>query len=380
MDFELDFEQRQFLDGASRFFREHGAFDAWFRDAQSGSGFDRAVWEEMATLGWLALNVADEHGGLDAPPVYTSVIMEQSGRALSRAPFVSTAVIGALLVRHAPPALQAELAPAIASGAALVALAHAEPQSRFDLASINTRAERSGDGFALTGTKSHVPDGAFADWLIVPARSSGDTASAQGVTLFLVPANASGIERQSVRGPDYRHSARVTLSGVQVDRASVIGEVGHGLPLLRLAVDHAIAAGLAEAVGIMEALRDTTLEYIKTRKQFGVTIGSFQVLQHRMVDMEIACEEARAIMRHAIGHLGHPEPERRRALSAAKTRVGQTSMFVGHQAVQLHGGIGTTDELIVSHYLKRLAMLEISYGNADHHRKLFLQASLQAAA
>ena len=380
MDFELDFEQRQFLDGASRFFRDHGAFDAWFRSAQSGAGFDREAWEEMAALGWLALNVADEHGGLDASPVYTSVIMEQSGRALSRAPFVSTAVIGAMLVRHAPAALQASLAPAIASGAMLIALAHAEPQSRFDLSSVTTRAERSGDGWTLTGVKSHVPDGSVADWLIVPARVSGEVAAAEGITLFLVPSTAAGVERVALRGPDYRHSARVTLSAVQVDDACVIGEVGQGLPLLRLAVDHAIAAGLAEAVGIMEALRDATLEYLKTRKQFGVTIGSFQVLQHRMVDMEIACEEARAIMRHAIAHLDRPEQERRRALSAAKTRVGQTSMFVGHQAVQLHGGIGTTDELVVSHYLKRLAMLEISYGNADHHRKLFLQASLPAAA
>lgn len=380
MNFELDFEQQQFLDGARHFYRDHGAFDAWFRDAQSGAGFDRVAWAQMAEIGWLALNVPEEYGGLDASPVYTSVVMEQSGRALSRAPFVSTAVIGAMLVRHAQAALQATLSPAIASGKAIIALAHAESQSRFNLANVSTRAELVGDGYLLEGAKSYLPDGSFADWLILPARSSGDMTSEQGITLFMVPASTPGIERQALRGPDYRHSARVTLSGVRADRAAIIGEVGHGLPLLRLAVDHAIVAGLAEAVGIMEALRDATLEYIKTRKQFGVSIGSFQVLQHRMVDMEIACEEARAIMRHAIGHLDRPEPERRRAVSAAKTRVGQTAMFVGHQAVQLHGGIGTTDELVVSHYLKRLAMLEISYGNADHHRKLFLEASLQAAA
>lgn len=380
MEFALDSEQQQFNDSASRYFRERGELSDWLRLAESDVPFDRAAWEQMAEFGWLALNVSEEDGGVGASPVYTAVMMEHAGRALSREPLVSSGVIAAQLIAAAHPAVKAELVASLIEGKAIFSLAHAELTARFNLSHVTTRAEAAGSGFSLTGLKSYVPDGSAADWLIVPARTNGAAGDAQGISLFLVPADAAGLTRENLRGADYRHSSRLSLQAVQVGPDAVIGTLDAGLPLLEKAVDHGIAAGLAEAVGIMESLRDITLEYLKTRKQFGVNIGSFQALQHRMVDMEIACEEARAIMRHAVARLDADTAERRRAISAAKTRVGQTSLFVAHQAVQLHGGIGTTDELIVSHYLKRIVMLEISYGNADYHRTQFLAADRALAA
>ncbi len=380
MDFSLDAEQQQFQESAARFFRERSGFDAWRQCVDSGAAFDRGLWSEMAGFGWLSLNLPESLDGFGAPPVYAHLLMEQAGRALSREPFVATAVIGARVLAHAAEPLRSRLAPALVRGEATFALALGEPRARFDLGYVETRAQRDGEGFVLDGFKSHVPDGASAHWIIVPARTSGAVGSAQGISLFLVSADSSGLSRSHVRAPDHHHHARLRLDGVRVGADALVGTLDEGFALLEEAVDHAIAAGLAEAVGIMEALCDVTLEYLKTRQQFGVRIGSFQALQHRMVDMQIASEEARAMAWHARAHLDAPRAERRRAVSAAKTRVGQTSLFVGHQAVQLHGGVGTTDELVVAHYLKRLVMLEASFGNADHHRQQFVASTTTTTA
>ena len=375
MHFSLDAEQQQFQDSAVRFFREQGSFARWRHDAESGAPFDRANWDRMAQLGWLSLNLPLSEGGFGASPIYTQLLMEQAGRALSREPFVGTSVIAAHLLPHICSPLRSKLAAAIAEGNAIVALAFGETAARFDLSHVQTRAEATETGFLLSGLKAYVPDGPAADWFIVPARTSAAPRERDGITLFLVPSGATGLYCKNLRGADYRQHAQLQLESVEVHAQAVIGTVGQGLVLLESAVDHAVVAGLAEAVGIVEALRDATLQYLKTREQFGVRIGSFQVLQHRMVDMEIACEEARAMMWYACASLNAPPAQRRSAVSAAKTRVGQTSLFVGHQAVQLHGGIGTTDDLIVSHYLKRLVMLESSFGNADYHRGRFLACS-----
>ncbi|MCB2029957.1 MAG: acyl-CoA dehydrogenase family protein [Rhodoferax sp.] len=380
MHFSLDAEQQQFQESAARFFRDKAGFERWRASCEAGVPFDRALWSDMAEFGWLALNLPEDCGGFSAEPVYTNLLMEQAGRALSREPLVGSCVIAAKLIPHLAEPLRGELADAIMAGKAVVALAHGESQARFDLADVRVRAQEAGKGYTLHGQKSHVPDGAAADWFIVPARSSGEARDRDGISLFLVPASSRGLTRHGVRSADHRHHARLQLDATPVDTNALIGKPGQGLELLEMAVDHAIVAGLAQAVGIMEALRDETLAYLKTRKQFGVPIGSFQVLQHRMVDMEIACEEARAMLWQASSHLLSPSAQRRRAVSAAKVRVGQTSLFVGHQAVQLHGGIGTTDELIVSHYLKRLLMLESSFGHADFHRRRFIDADAELAA
>lgn len=375
MNFSLDPEQQQFKESAERFFREQAGFDRWRKCAESDAPFDRACWADMSGFGWLSLNLPEIAGGVSAPPIYTHLLMEQAGRALSREPLVGTCVVAAHLLSHLADPLRSELSSGIAGGKSIVALAHAELEARFDLANVQTRALEAVGGFVLQGMKSHVPDGAAADWFIVPARTSGNPCDPLGISLYLVRANSPGLTRHSLRSADYRHNARLRLDNVYAGAETLIGEVGQGLALLEHAVDLALVAGVAEAVGIMEALRDATLGYLKTREQFGRRIGSFQVLQHRMVDMEIACEEARAMWLHASGSLESTVAQRRRAVSAAKSRLGQTSLFVGHQAVQLHGGIGTTDDLIISHYLKRLVMLESSFGNGDYHRRRFLEST-----
>ena len=371
MDFDLTSEQEQLRDSVLRFGREHYDFAIWRRMVAGHAPFDVDNWHRMAELGWLAIGVPEEHGGLGGTAIDTMVLMEGMGRCLCLEPLVGSAVIAPALLQHATPVTRDRLLAEILAGETMVALAEGEPEGGFDLSWVATTATPDGDGYVLTGAKSQVSDGASAHWFMVPARTSGEVDDPHGITLFLVDANAPGLSRSSFRSPDHRHHARLSLDRVAVGADAVIGVTGEGLDLLEHAVDLAIVARLAEAVGAMDVLRDTTLEYLKTRRQFDAPIGSFQALQHRMVDIAIACEEARSMMYQATMRLGAPRAERRRAVSAAKALVGQHGIFVGHQAVQLHGGIGTSDELPVSHYLKRLLMIDLAYGNAAHHRALF---------
>ncbi len=352
MDFLLTAEQDLLRDSITRFALEHGDFAKWRRALPAGP-HNQAAWSQMAELGWLAIAVPEAAGGLGGSAVETMLVMEGLGRALSREPYVGTAVIAPALIDD--PAILA----AIIAGETRIALAVAETGNRFNLAA----AETTATGGTLTGTKSFVHDGATADWFIVSAQTG------PALTLHLVPRDAPGLTITPIRGPDHRHHARLTLANTPTR------PLQGGLDALESAVDRAIAAHLAEAVGSMEALRDMTLAYLKTREQFGATIGSFQALQHRMVDIALACEEARSMLYFATLRLDAPAPDRRIAVSAAKTRIGQTARFVAHQSVQLHGGIGTSDELPVSHHLKRLMIIETLYGNSDHHRARFAAAT-----
>ena len=226
----------------------------------------------------------------------------------------------------------------------------------------------------MNGEKSHALDGYEADWFVVPARSFGAPGDEAGVSLFLVPRTATGLSVRGTRAMDHRRNAAVSLNNVLVDEGALIGRLGDGFGLLRQAVDAAIVARLAEALGVMDATFEQTLAYVKTRKQFGQSIGGFQALQHRMVDMAIACEEARSMTYLATLSLHEPPQERRRPIAAAKTRVGQTSLYVARQAVQLHGGMGFSDELAIGHYLKRLTMIDMAFGDAAHHRAVYAAA------
>lgn len=380
MDFDLSDEQKLLRDSAWRFGEEHQVFTAWRARVANGRGFDRAIWSAMADLGWLALMVPEDDGGLGGSALDVMVLMEAFGRFLMLEPFVSSCVIAPALLRHATAARRAELMASIAAGTAIVALADAEPQSRFDLHRVATRAEAAGDTFVLTGEKSHALDGGAADWFIVPARTAGGPADAVGVSLFLVSADAPGLTVAPTRAMDHRINARLTLDDVRVGANALIGDPGGGLPLLRHAVDLGIAARLAEALGAMDAVNAMTLDYLRTRHQFGQPIGAFQALQHRAVDMSIACEEARSMTYLATLSLDASDEERSRIISAAKARVSQTSLFVGRQAVQLHGGVGFSEELAVGHYLKRLIMIDMAFGNADHHRSRFAALSKAAKA
>ena len=375
MDFTLTPEQVMLRDSIDRFVAEHGDFPAWRRRVAEGGAVDTAAWAQMAQLGWLGIAIPEEAGGLGFGPVETMLVMEGMGRALCRVPYAGSCVLAPALLPPSDPLLAG-----IAAGTAQVAAAVDEADSRFNPAHVGTRAARDAGGWVLDGMKSFVADGAAADWFIVPARTAGAVADEAGISLFLVPASAKGLEVQRHRGPDHHHHARLVLHGVALPGAAVIGTVDGGFAPLEAAVDRAIGAHLAEAVGCMETLRDTTLAYLKTREQFGATLGSFQALQHRMVDMAIACEEARSLLYLATLQLDAPALARRRAVSAAKARIGQCAMFVAEQAVQLHGGVGTSDELAVSHHLRRLRVIDVLYGDAEHHRRRFAVATDAMAA
>ena len=371
MNFDLSDEQRLLRDSVDRFGREHYEFPAWRARVDRGEGFDRGLWRRMAELGWLTLTVPEAEGGYGGTPVDTMVVMEGFGRSLMLEPYVGCGVIAPALLPHLARSDRGALMAEVMSGEAVLSLADAEPQSRYDLAAVETRAEARGDGFVLTGEKSHALDGAEADWFVVPARTAGSPGDIYGVSLFLVPKAAPGLTVRGLRAMDHRRNAALELDGVVLGADALIGSRDGGYPLLRHAVDLAIVARLAEALGAMEAAYEQTLAYLKTRRQFGQVIGSFQALQHRAVDMAIACEEARSMTYLATLSLDAEPAERSRAIAAAKARVGQTSLYVARQAVQLHGGIGFSDELAIGHYLKRLTMIDMAFGNAAHHRSLY---------
>ena len=371
MNFDWTGEQLMLRESLERFGAEHylpGARRGLLAEGAAGS---RMRWKMMAEFGWLALALPDACGGLGGTAVDVMALMEVFGRHLMLEPYVTSCVFAPALLAQGTGGTVSRVLDGIATGDVQVSPALAEPGSGFDLSHVATSAARAAGGFQLSGTKSYAENGADADWFIVPARTAGAVDEGSGISLFLVPHDAPGLRRSGFRGIDYHRHARLEFDAVAVGSDALLGPLDGGLPLLEAAVDRAIAAHLAEAVGSMETLRDMTLAYLKSRRQFGVTIGSFQVLQHRMVDIAVACEEARSMTYHATLRLAADAAGRRRAVSAAKVRVGQTSLFVGRESVQLHGGVGTSDELIVSHHLKRLMMIDLAYGNADHHRMLF---------
>jgi alkylation response protein AidB-like acyl-CoA dehydrogenase len=368
-------EQKMLADGVERFVREHGRFEQWRKLTAAGAAYDEDNWRRMADMGWLALAIPEEHGGFGASAADTMIVAEGIGRGLLREPFVSTSVMAARLLARAGTAEQCKLFEGMADGSVRIAVALGEAAGRFHLNSVRTRAMPSGAGFRLSGEKSWVPDASTAHWLIVPARTRGSEGDASSISLFLVAADSPGLRRTDFRSPDHQHISQLQMDGLDLPESALLGPLHEGLALLEYAVDHAIAARLAEACGAMDAVSEMTLDYLKVRKQFGTTIGSFQALQHRMVDMSIACEESRSMLQLALDGLDAPPAQRRRSIAAAKARIGQCGLYVGYQAVQLHGGVGTSDELAVSHYLKRLAMIDTAYGNADFQRDRFIALS-----
>ena len=373
MDFSLNDEQRQLKDSVDRFVREQYSFDKWRKVIGTSLGYSDDNWRQMAELGWLGVSVPEADGGLGGTPVETMVIMEGIGQGLVVEPYLSTVVLGGgLLARGGSAAQKQAILPKLIEGKLKLAFAHAEPQARYVLQDVATTAKADGGGFVLNGKKIVVFDAPSADQLIVSARTGGSSRDANGISLFLVDSKAKGVSRNDYRTLDHRRAADVTLENVKVDAAALLGKKDGGLPLIEAVVDQAFGALTAEAVGAMQVLCDTTNEYLKTRKQFGVAIGSFQALQHRMVDIWIALEQARSMAYMIAIRLEDQDAAvRKRAAAAAKVQAGQSGRFVGQQAVQLHGGMGMTDELNVGHYMKRLMMIDLLFGNADHHRKRF---------
>jgi alkylation response protein AidB-like acyl-CoA dehydrogenase len=369
MNFEFSDEQRQLHDTVDRYLTDQYKFEKFRAINASAAGWDRAVWAGLGELGVLALNVPAEQGGLGFGPLETLSVMAACGKSLLLEPFLSSAVIATAVVRACGgDAAAADLMTRMGSGAAIAVLAHYEPDSRFESQWVTTRARKSGDVYTLDGHKAVVMHAGAADTLLVSARVSGEPGDAKGISLFRIPHDAGGLKLDVYPTIDGQRAADVYLKGVEVPAGNRLGAEGGALPMIEAALDIGLAALCAEAVGVMQALVDATVTYVQSRQQFGVPIGRFQALQHRIADMLIHLEQARSMSYlAALRGTDANVPERRRALSAAKAVVGQSARFVGQQAVQLHGGMGMTDELIVSHWFKRLTAAELMFGDSDTH-------------
>ncbi len=361
MDFAFSEEQTLLRNSLSRYLADNYAFEAWRKFTRTPEGRDPAHWRQFAELGLFAAPLPEEHGGLGGGPIDSMVVMEEFGRALVVEPFVPTVVIGGGLLAKTGGTMAAEILPKIAGGETILAFAFAEAQGRYNLADLTTTATRQGDAYILNGRKSVVLAAPWADAVIVTARTGGSQRESRGVSIFLVESTAKGVARR-----DYAVMSGLRASEISFENAParLLGEEGQGLPLLEAVTDHAIAAHLAEAVGAMAVLQAATVDYAKTRKQFGQPIGKFQVLQHRMVDMFIALEQAQSA--NLMANLKLNDLDGARAVSAAKAAAGKYGKMIGESAVQIHGGIGMTDELAVGHYFKRLTLLERLYGSVDH--------------
>ena len=359
MDFDFTDDQESLRDAVRRWVDKGFGFERRHGIAKAG-GATREVYRELAELGLAGLAVPEGHGGMGFGAVEAMVVCEELGRGLVNAPYAEAALMAPALLAAAPPALQAAWLPRLASGEALVVPALHERAARYRLQHVGVHAVAAGESWTLTGVKTVVPAGAAADAFVVPARLRGAVDDASGIGLFLVARGAA-----QVRGFPTQDGARAAELMLTATPAALITE--DGLAALEAAVDAGIAAQCAEGVGLMDKLVAITVEYMNTRKQFGVPIASFQALRHRIADVKMQLELGRSMSYYATLKLGEPAPQRRRAVSQARVQLGQSMRFVGQQCIQLHGGIACTDEYIASHYFKRLTMLEMSYGDTLHH-------------
>jgi alkylation response protein AidB-like acyl-CoA dehydrogenase len=373
MNFSLAEERVLLQDTVRRFLGNEYTFEKRRTRIASPEGFSRDVWKQIADLGLLGIAYREADGGLGGDAFDTLIVMELIGRSLVTEPYLATVVLaGGIIAEAGNEAQRAEWIPAIAAGEKLLAFAHGEPAARYAANHVETRAKRDGARWRIDGFKSVVLNAASADAIVVSARTAGDAGDRNGLALFLVDRNAPGVKLRPYATQDSGRAADVTLAGVMVEDARRLGEAGAATPAIDSALDRANAALCAEALGIIDAMNEATLEYLKTRRQFGQPIGRFQALQHRMADMTIKAVEARSMAIVAAAAMADKDPgERTRRVSAAKAFIGQAARFVGQQAIQLHGAIGVTDELIVSHWFKRLTMINATFGDADFHLARF---------
>jgi pimeloyl-CoA dehydrogenase small subunit len=376
MDFDLTEEQSSIQDGVRRLLADRYDFAARARILAQPYGWSRELWSQFADMGLLGLPFASEYGGSGASPIETMLVMEAFGRHLVVEPYLSTVLLGgAFLSRAGTPRQRRTWLPEIAGGNCLFAYGHTESQARYELADVTTAARRDGDSWIIDGHKRVVIHGDTADQLIVSARVNGKQRDRDGLALFLVDARTPGLSRRGYLTQDHLRAADLQLRAVRLGADCLLGEAGTALPVIEAVTDTAIAALCAEAVGAMGQAHELTVEYLKSRKQFGVTIGSFQALQHRSVDMLVAVEQSRSMMLFATMMCEAADPlERAGAISAAKAQIGRSSRFIGDQAMQLHGGIGVTEECSVGHYHRRLTMIEILFGDSAHHLKKLADA------
>ncbi len=373
MDFSFSEEQTLLQESIERFIRNDYSFAVRQSIVHGELGYDAGNWRTFAELGWLGVPFAEADGGFGGTAIESIIMCEQFGKGLVVEPFLATVVLAGGAIRiGGHRAQRAAHLPGIAEGSTQAALAFAEPQGRYNLADIVTTAARTDAGYVLNGYKAVVLNAPAADFLVVSARTSGKQRDAEGVSLFIVPNDAPGLSRRDYPTVDAFRASEVTLNNVEIAADALIGEADLGLPILQRTVDEGTLAVGAEAVGCMEVLYRDTVEYCKTRKQFGQPIGKFQVLQHRMVDMFMEYEQAKSLMYLAAMRMDEGYgPVAQKAVSAFKVQVGTGGRFVGQNAVQLHGGMGMTDELRIGHYFKRLSMIDTLFGNVDFHLERF---------
>ena len=369
MDFDLSEEQRLLKDSVDGLLKTSYDFDQRKKYRGEKGGWSKNVWGKLAEQGLLGLPFTEEEGGFGAGAVETMIVMESLGRSLVVEPYLPTVIIGGGFLRRGGSAAQKEAyIPAIIDGSKTLAFAQLEKNSRYDLGDVSTSAKKNGDGWVIDGEKFVVLNGENADTLIVSARTAGGQRDRGGIGLFLVPANAKGVSIKGYPTQDGLHAADITFTAVQVGADAAIGDPANALPLIETVVDDARIALCAEAVGQMDESLKTTVDYLKTRTQFGVAIGTFQVLQHRAADMVVAVEQARSMAMFATMASDFEDAaERAKAVSAAKVQIGKSLKFVGEQAIQLHGGVGMTMEYKIGHYFKRLTMIESTFGDTDYH-------------
>jgi hypothetical protein len=382
MDFKLSEEQLMIQGSVARFVQENCAYDQRNAVVALPNGFSPEHWQQFAELGWLSIPFAEEYGGFDGGPVDIMVIMQELGRGLVTEPFLPTVLLfGGLLQVGASDKLKNGLIPRVIAGELQGAFAYLERQSRYALTDVKTRARQEGVNWVLSGEKTVVLNGGAADKLVVLARSSGEQVDENGLSLFLVDSSAPGVQATGYRMTDGREAANIVLDNVTAE--AVIGGPGEGFALMSPVIERAMLAVAADALGAMESLNTQTLEYLKTRKQFGTHIGAFQALQHRMVDMFAACENTKSLLYRAVCAMEAGDEDALRSLLALKVMVGRAGRRIGGEGIQMHGGMGMTEELSVGAYVKRLMIANTLFGDADHHLQRFsglVNASAQQAA
>ena len=376
MDFAFTSEQDMLRDTVAKLIAQQYDFDTRRKIAKTEPGWRPQMWAQFAELGLLGASFPESDGGFGGGPVEAMIISEEFGKGLVIEPYLQTVIVGGGFLRHGGSAAQKEehLAGLI-GGENRYAFAYSEPKSRLDLNDISTTAKKDAKGFTLNGHKAVVLGAPLATHLIVTARTAGAQRDASGITVFLVPKTAKGISTRDYPTVDGLRASEVYFENVSVDASAVIGQVDNGLPLIEKVVDEAIAALCAEAVGCFKVLNEATLTYSKTRKQFGQPIGNFQVLQHRMVDMFMAAEQSISMTYMVTLKLDESDKQRKLAASGAKVQVGKAGKLISQEAVQIHGGMGMTDELNVGHYFKRVTMIESQFGNTDWHLRRYTELS-----
>ena len=380
MDFNFTEEQSMLRDTVTSFLQDRYDFDKRRKMITSDAGRDPAIWEAFANeLGILGAPFSEDLGGLGGGAIENMIVMEEFGKALVVEPYLGTVVIGGGFLKHSGYAGAADLISGIIEGKVITAFAYAEPQGRYTWSDLKTTAKKEGSGYVLNGHKAVVIGAPWATHLIVTARTGGGQRDESGVSVFIVDKNAKGVVTRDYPTVDGQRASEVYFENVSVGADALIGTEGAGLPLVGKVLDEATAASCAEAVGAMRQLHTGTLEYARQRKQFGVAIASFQVLQHRMVDMFMNVEQSVSMTYMATIKLTD-DAERAKAVSAAKVQIGKACKFVGQNAIQIHGGMGMTDELAIGHYFKRATMIEGLYGSVDHHLRRYENLSFGKAA